>query len=114
MTRDRSHSRRAACLFLASAVLTLGIIQWSFLPLLIQNCPPAGKSVLELSAGHTSKFAAPFKYLFGGGLKPALAQSRMTLQGIASRAANPPEAPILAHNACCYLSQRPLRAPPSV
>ena len=40
MNPKRTTSRRyVACLLLLSGVLVLGIVQWSFLPILIQNGP---------------------------------------------------------------------------
>ena len=113
MNPKRSTSRRyVACLLLLSGVLVLGIIQWSFLPILIQNGPVASTAVLEVSAGHTSKFAAPFKCLFGDGLNPCLVQSRITLRRIASRIVRLPDAPVSGQNDFS-LTHRPLRAPPS-
>jgi hypothetical protein len=102
----------AACLLLVSGVLVLGIIQWSFLPILIQNGPVARTGTLEMSAGHSSKFAAPFKGLFGDRAAPCLVQSRITLRGISSRIPHSPEAPTSGQNEF-FLSYHPLRAPPS-
>jgi hypothetical protein len=99
-------------LFLASVVLCLGIIQWSFLPILVQSELATSKPVLELSAGHTAKFAAPYKCLFGGGLRPCLVQSRITVPRITSKMFSLPEAPISGQDDFS-LSHRPLRAPPS-
>src|ERR1700693_2352307 len=113
MNPKRSTSRGyVACLLLLSGVLVLGIVQWSFLPILIQNGPVASTAVLEMSAGHSSKFAAPFKCLFGDGLKPCLVQSRITVRRISSRIAHPPEAPVCGKDDF-FLSYHPLRAPPS-
>jgi hypothetical protein len=113
MNPKRIPSRRyLACLLLLSGVLVLGIVQWSFLPILIQNGPVGSTAVLEMSAGHSSKFAAPFKCLFGDGLRPCLVQSRVTAQRVASRIPHPPEAQ-LSGNYFFYLSYHPLRAPPS-
>ncbi len=113
MNSKRSPSRRYfVCLLLLSGVLVLGIVQWSFLPILIQNGPVGSTAVLELSAGHTSKFAAPFKCLFGDGLNPCLVQSRITVRRIASRIVRLPEAPISGQDDFS-LTHRPLRAPPS-
>ena len=113
MNPTRTPSRRyVACLFLLSGVLVLGIIQWSFLPILIQNGPVGSAAVLEVSAGHSSKFVAPFKCLFGDGLRPCLVQSRITVQRIATKIPHPPEAPISGQNDF-FLSFHPLRAPPS-
>jgi len=113
MNPTRTPSRRyIASLIALSAVLVLGIVQWSFLPILIQNGPVGSSAVLEMSAGHSSKFAAPFKCLFGDGLGPCLVQSRITVRRIASRVPHPPEAPIFGRNEY-FLSYYPLRAPPS-
>ena len=104
--------RYAACLLLLSGLLILGIVQWSFLPLLIQNGPAASTAVLELSAGHSSKFAAPFKFLFGDGLRPCLVQSRITVRRSAVRIPYPPDDPISGKDDF-FLFDHPLRAPPS-
>ena len=105
-------NRQLARRLILSAVLVLGIIQWSFLPILIQNGPVGSAAVLEVSAGHSSKFVAPFKCLFGDGLRPCLVQSRITVQRIATKIPHPPEAPISGQNDF-FLSFHPLRAPPS-
>jgi hypothetical protein len=113
MNPKRSTSRGyVACLLLLSGVLVLGIVQWSFLPILIQNGPVGSAAVLEMSAGHSSKFAAPFKCLFGDGLRPCLVRSRITVRRAASRIPHPPEAPISGKDEF-FLSYHPLRAPPS-
>lgn len=113
MISNLSPSRRyVACLVLLSGVLVLGIVQWSFLPILIQNGPVGSAAVLEMSASHTSKFAAPFKCLFGDGLNPCLMQSRITVRRIASRFVRMPDAPISGQDDFS-LTHRPLRAPPS-
>jgi hypothetical protein len=113
MNPKRSTSRRyLACLLLLSGVLVLGIVQWSFLPILIQNGPVGSAAVLEMSAGHSSKFAAPFKFLFGDGLRPYHVQSKITVRMTASRIPYPPEAPNSGKDDF-FLSYHPLRAPPS-
>ena len=101
-----------ACLLLLSGVLALGIIQWSFLPILIQNGPAGSTVVLEMSAGHSSKFAAPFKGLFGDGFRPCVAQSRITVRRTASKIPHPPETSISGKDDFS-LSCHQLRAPPS-
>ena|SRR5579863_3753409 len=112
MNLNRTPSRRyLACLLLISGVLVLGIIQWSFLPILIQNGPGTCTSVLEVSASHTSKFAAPFKCLLGDGLNPCLVQSRITVRRIASRIIRLPDVPVSGQDDFS-LTHRPLRAPP--
>jgi hypothetical protein len=113
MNPERIPSRRyVALLLLFSGVLVLGIVQWSFLPILIQNGPVGSAAVLEISAGHSSKFVAPFKCLFGDGLRPCLLQWRITVRRIASRIPHPPEAQFSATD-FFFLSYHPLRAPPS-
>lgn len=113
MNSSRSISRRyTICLLSLSGVLVLGIIQWSFLPILIQNGPVSSRAVLELSAGHSSKFAAPFKCLFGDDFGPRAVQSRINVRRIASRIVRLPENPISGPDDIS-LSQPPLRAPPS-
>ena len=113
MNPERTPSRRyIACIFLLTGILVIGIIQWSFLPILIQDGPLASTAVLELSASHTSKFAAPFKCLFGDGLNPCPVQSRITVRRIASRIVRLPDAPVSGQDDIS-LTHRPLRAPPS-
>jgi len=113
MNPKRTPTRRfVVCHLLLSGVLVLGIVQWSFLPILIQNGPVASTAILEMSAGHSSKFAAPFKCLFGDGLRPCLVQAKITVRGVASRIPHPPEAPTFGKNDF-FLSYHPLRAPPS-
>ena len=113
MNPKRSPSRPYVVgLLLMSVVLVFGIIQWSFLPILIQNGLGMSTAVLGVSASHTSKFAAPFKCLFGDGLNPCLVQSRITVRRIASRIVRLPDAPISGQDDFS-LTHRPLRAPPS-
>lgn len=101
-----------ACLLLLAAVLVLGIVQWSFLPVLNQNGPSAAGSVLEFSASHTSKFAAPFKALHGDGWVPCLVQTRVKVKGVGFTNLRLPDAPVISR--CDFsLTHRPLRAPPS-
>lgn len=104
--------RYIVCILLLTGILSLGIIQWSFLPILIQDGPSTSTAVLEMSASHTSKFAAPFKCLFGDGLNPCLVQSRITVRRMASRMVRLPDAPISGQDDIS-LTHRPLRAPPS-
>jgi hypothetical protein len=113
MNPKRSPNRGyGVCLLLLSGVLVLGIVQWSFLPILIQNGPVGSAATLEMSAGHSSKFAAPFKCLFGDGLNPCLVQSRITVRRVAYRISLLPEA-LVSGKDDFFLSCHPLRAPPS-
>jgi hypothetical protein len=65
MNSGRATTRHFATCLALSAVLILGIVQWSFLPVLIQSPTFSGRVSIEVSPGHSSKFAAPFKCLSG-------------------------------------------------
>ena len=99
------------CLIL-TLVLFLGLVQWSFLPLLIDNQMPSQQAALEISSGHTSKFAAPFKGLFGDSSSPWLPQSGVFVPTVTPsffhRSAEPS-----SNWEARYFSHRQLRAPPS-
>jgi hypothetical protein len=92
-------------------VLVLGIVQWSFLPILIQN-GPVGCASLEMSASHSSKFAAPFKFLFADGLQPCVVRAGNVLHRVTSRIYLVAEVPIHCSEAL-FLSSQQLRAPPT-
>jgi hypothetical protein len=112
MNLERPTNRRTvACLLLLSGILILGIVQWSFLPILIQNGPVASSAALEMSAGHSSKFAAPFKCLLGDGLRPCVIQSRTIVPRITIRIPFPADTPSFIQDKF-FLSYHPLRAPP--
>jgi hypothetical protein len=93
------------------AVLVLGIVQWSFLPILIQNGAVGGAS-LELSASHSSKFAAPFKFLFGDGLQPCVVLSRITVRRTVTAIFIVTKDPAY-RSEDLYFSSHQLRAPPT-
>jgi hypothetical protein len=113
MNPQRPTNRRtAACLLLLLGILILGIVQWSFLPILIQNGPVASSAALEISASHSSKFAAPFKCLFGDALRPCLIQSKISVPKIVVGIPHPTENPFFG-NDDFFLSYHPLRAPPT-
>src|SRR5579871_2125219 len=113
MNSTRTPTRRyILCLLLLSAVLVLGIVQWSFLPILIQNGTTGSSAVLEMSAGHSSKFAAPFKCLFSDGQSPCVVQSRVTVRRTAIRIPYSPEEKSFGPDEN-LISCHPLRAPPS-
>jgi hypothetical protein len=92
-------------------VLVLGIVQWSFLPILIQNGPVGGAS-LEMSARHSSKFAAPFKFLFGDGLQPCVVRTRTTPRRVTSGICLVAEVPVHRSEEL-FFSSHQLRAPPT-
>jgi hypothetical protein len=109
----RTPNRRfAACLLLLAGVLVLGIVQWSFLPILIQNGPSTSATVQDLSGSHSSKFAAPFKYLFGDGLRLCVVPSAFTLQRVTAAFVPMPDASFSRRDDFS-LAQPSLRAPPS-
>ena len=112
MKRTIGKNRVLTCCLMLTAVLVLGIIQWSLLPILIQNEPLTGQAVLEVSASHTSKFAAPFKALFGDSLKPRLSQSRVSAPRPTRTFFHQPEERVSARDDV-FFSDRHLRAPPS-
>src|SRR5215472_11255869 len=102
-----------AGLLLLGGILILGIVQWSFLPLLIQNAPGATHAVLEFSGNHTSKFAAPFKAFHGTGPAPCVVQAKLILPAAAVPRVRVPETPITGPLES-FLTHSLLRAPPSL
>jgi hypothetical protein len=102
----------ATCAFL-SAVLILGIVQWSFLPILVQSAPLPGKALLEFSSGHTSKFAAPFKCFVGDSLRPYLPRAGNSEPGVSPNFFRRNEEPI-PNLQDLFFPYRQLRAPPVV
>lgn len=114
MNRKTPLDRCLVCCLLLSAVLFLGIVQWSFLPLLVQGAPPPGRTLLEDSSCHTSKFAAPFKCLFGDYcLKPGLPAFSISSLSVNSPFFHLAEEPP-ANWQDVLVSDRQLRAPPVV
>jgi hypothetical protein len=113
MKLSRPTNRQFAYCLNLSAVLILGIVQWSFLPVLIQNAPLASNTQFEVSPGHSAKFAAPFKGLVGESLKPRQAQSLEVAPLIAENffLLDAEPAPGLDDQ---FFSHRQLRSPPSI
>jgi hypothetical protein len=113
MKISRLTNRRFSYCLLLSAVLMLGIVQWSFLPVLLQSTSLTGGTVVEISPGHSAKFAAPFKGLFGDFYKPGLTQSTVASpQAPASFFGIPKELKRTPNEQ--FFSYRQLRSPPSV
>src|ERR1039457_934820 len=112
MNRDRVTNRQCACCVILSAVLVLGIVQWSFLPILIQSGPLPGRAVLEVSNNHTSKFAAPFKCFSGDSLKPCFSRARISTPGITPTFFHRSEESVPDLDDL-FFSHRQSRAPPS-
>jgi hypothetical protein len=100
------------CMFLV-AVLSIGIVQWSFLPVLIQ-CPSLGAARdLDASSYHTSKFAAPYKFLTVDSLQLCVLQTGIGAPEIVARIfPRPAEPPYLQSSQ--FSSERQLRSPPSL
>ncbi|MBZ5661177.1 MAG: hypothetical protein LAO08_12290 [Acidobacteriia bacterium] len=113
MISDRATSRRCSLCLVLIVVLFLGLVQWSFLPLLIGNGLPSSIAFLSISGGHTSKFAAPFKCLFGDPLNTCVLPSGVSLPVVAAILFHRPEEPASGRNDR-FFSHRQLRAPPCV
>jgi hypothetical protein len=92
--------------------LILGLVQWSFLPVLILNNLQSSQAAVEVSSGHSSKFAAPFKSLLGDIQQACLKQSGVTAPRPANRfSLHPMESDSRRDDQ--HLSFRQLRSPPS-
>jgi hypothetical protein len=112
MNPDRATTRQLAACLLLSAVLILGIVQWSFLPVLIQSPSSSGRVAVDASPGHTSKFAAPSKFLLGNFLRPCLKQAIVATVQASACFFYQPEEPSFAHGDR-FFPHRQLRSPPS-
>jgi hypothetical protein len=100
------------CLFLVG-VLSIGIVQWSFLPVLIQ-CPSLGAARdLDASSYHTSKFAAPYKFLTVDSLQLCVLQTGIGAPEIVVRFFPLPAEPLYLPSSQ-FSSERQLRSPPSL
>ncbi len=113
MNPDRAKNRRCTFCLILTAVLFLGLVQWSFLPLLIENGMPSSSAVLAISAGHTSKFSAPFKCLFGDPLNACLLPPVVSVSMVTASVLHRLEEPTSSRDDR-FFSHRQLRAPPSV
>ena len=112
MKPRRATKRQFAAYLILSSVLVLGIAQWSFLPLLVQNAPLSGKASLEVSNGHTSKFAAPFKCFLADSLNPCAAKSMVFVHRVTASFIRPLDQPATRRDDHVF-SLRQFRAPPS-
>jgi hypothetical protein len=113
MNLRRAANRQFATCLMLSAVLVLGIVQWSFLPVLIQNASFSGRATVEVSPGHTSKFAASSKFLLGDFLRPCLKRSGLLAPRPACSEFHQPEE-VPSARSDRFSSRRQLRAPPSI
>src|ERR1700730_12681411 len=112
MNLSRPTTRHLTTCLLLSAVLILGIVQWSFLPVLIQDSSFSGRTAVDVSPGHSSKFAAPSKFLLGNFLRPCLKQANVaTMQTSACFFYEPAESSFARDDR--FFLQRQLRSPPS-
>jgi hypothetical protein len=112
MKSGRATTRLLATCLLLSAVLILGIVQWSFLPVLIQNPSFSGRVAVDVSQGHTSKFAAPSKFLLGNFLRPCLMQANVAALQNPACVFYQPEESSFTHDDR-FFPHRQLRSPPS-
>jgi hypothetical protein len=113
MNPGRATTRQLATCLLLSAVLILGIVQWSFLPVLIQDSSFSGRTAVDASPGHSSKFAAPSKFLLGDFLQPCLKQANFAKPKITICFFYQPEETFFTSDDR-FSSHRQLRAPPSI
>jgi len=113
MILERAKIRLGSLCLILSAVLVMGLAQWSFLPLLLDSGPSASTVVQLVSAGHTSKFAAPFKCWFGDRLNPCRLQDAVAVPIVTTcffcRLEEPPSSWDER-----FPAHRQFRAPPSV
>jgi hypothetical protein len=111
MISNRATTRRCAFCLILTVVLFLGLVQWSFLPLLVDAGLTSSNAVVGISAGHTSKFAAPFKCLFGDRLNSCVLPSGVSLPMVAASLYRRLEEPS-SNRIDGFFSHRRLRAPP--
>jgi len=112
MNPSRATTRQLAACLLLSAVLILGIVQWSFLPVLIQSPAFSGRVAVDVSPGHTSKFAAPSKFLLGNFPRPCLKQAIVAVVKASACIFYQPEESSFTRDER-FFPHRQLRAPPS-
>src|ERR1700681_4671818 len=112
MNPGRATTRQLATCLLLSAVLILGIVQWSFLPVLIQDSSFSGRTAVDVSPGHSSKFAAPSKFLLGNFVQPRLKQVTFAVPPPLVSFSRRPEEPIFNQDDQFFI-YRQLRSPPS-
>ena len=113
MNREHAKNRCWTFCVVLTLVLFLGLVQWSILPVLINSGMPASSSILVLSAAHTSKFAVPFKCLFGDSLSPCLQRSVVSVPMPTLSFFQRNEEPSI-HRDARFFSNLQLRAPPSI
>jgi hypothetical protein len=114
MNSGRATTRHFATCLALSAVLILGIVQWSFLPVLIQSPTFSGRVSIEVSPGHSSKFAAPFKCLSGtiDSLQTCLKPASLGIPLPSVSFSRHSDEPFFRHDDQVF-SYRSLRSPPT-
>jgi hypothetical protein len=112
MSRGPSTMRQFATCVLLSVVLILGIVQWSFLPVLIQNPSFSGRAAVGVSPGHSAKFAAPSKFQQETFLQPGLKQANLAALQTSRNYFYQPKGSIFARDDQFFFC-RQLRSPPS-
>jgi hypothetical protein len=113
MISDRAKIRALPVCLIITVVLFLGLVQWSFLPLLLDGGLPSSSAVVGISSGHTSKFAAPYKCLFADPLDACLLPSGVSAPMPTVGWHRPLDEPVY-NRIDRFFSHRQLRAPPSV
>src|SRR6266436_9035902 len=113
MNPGRATTPQLATCLLISGVLILGMVQWSFLTVLIQDSSFSGRTAVEVSPGHSSKFATTIKSLIGnfGSLQTCLGKSSYAVpRPLVSFFRHPTEPSFRQDDQSPH---RPLRSPPS-
>jgi hypothetical protein len=99
------------CLFFW-AVLVFGLVQWSFLPVLIQTDFQQGSPSLEAQNCHTAKFKAPFKHIFSDSSQAYVVTAQVSAPRAIEYFIRIPESPSAIIHAQS-VTERQLRSPPS-
>ena len=113
MNQNFFKDRRWTFCLLLTLVLFLGLVQWSFLPLLLDSGMPASSAVMTVAAGHSSKFAAPFKCWFGESISDCPPQFADSVPVFTPSLFHRVEQPVSTRDDR-FFSHRQLRAPPSI
>jgi hypothetical protein len=113
MIPGHAKNRRCAFCLILTTVMFLGLVQWSFVPLLADNGMPARNTILSMAEGHPSKFVAPFRCLFADSLTSCLPASGVSVPMVTATFFHRFEERASSREAR-FFSHPQLRAPPSV
>jgi hypothetical protein len=113
MNPGHAKNRRCTFCLILTIVLFLGLVQWSFLPLLVGNAMPARYTVLSMAEGHPAKFVAPFRCLFADSLTSCLPASGVYVPMVSAAFFHRFEERVSSRDARFFFYPQ-LRAPPSV